>query len=170
MTRTARIALTVLGALGAALVSTQPALADTPDSCVQQDGTPCVATQLPEEAIGSYRCPDVTEVVLALGADGSYVCGPTEDTVPAPAAGPAPAPAPVGQTPAGASAQPQPGAAAPSAAAPAAVGSPAAPVPAASGAGLPAGTGVAVPVAGFTLTDLWHQIMDWIRMLFGSIM
>jgi hypothetical protein len=176
MTTIALRALTVLVALGAALsVLTGTALAEDapsmctdaldcpgPDTCEQAgmdyDGTVpvCVARQLPEEAIGGARCPDPGQVVVAVRADGSYVCGNAVDTVPAP----------VGQTPEGASAQPQTAAPQTAAARPAPVGSPQA-RPTTAGTAPAAQPTRTVPVAT-QLTDLWAQLLVWIRMFLGG--
>jgi hypothetical protein len=183
MTTIALRALTVLVALGAALsVLTGTALAEDapsmctdaldcpgPDTCEQAgmdyDGTVpvCVARQLPEEAIGGARCPDPGQVVVAVRADGSYVCGSAVDTVPVPSG--------VGQTPEGgsASARPQPAVPAPATAAPAddrGVRTPQA-RPTAAGTAPTAQPSRTVPVAD-QLTDLWAQLLDWIRMFLGG--
>lgn len=97
-------------ALSAAVLLQQAstALADGPtdDPCFRQDiecyGQQPGGEQLPEEVIGSYRCPEATDVVLALNPDGSYVCGPLPGSQPPPVdTNPAPAPPVAASTPQG---------------------------------------------------------------------
>jgi hypothetical protein len=167
MTKNALQALTVAAVSAASiLLSSGVALADDQPTCAAgeeyQGELGCVHTQLPEEAIGGARCPDPGQVVVAVRADGSYVCGSAVDTVPAPGG--------VGQTPEGAStsARPQPAVPAPATAAPA-------PAPLGSPQTRPTTAGTApaaqptrtVPVAT-QLTDLWAQLLDWIRMFLGG--
>lgn len=159
MTQTALKALTVAAVSAASiLLSGGVALAnpgDQPGDCqpgeeFQGGEFGCVAVQLPGETQGrQIDCPD-----------GSVVAMPTACQTPA---GEPPV---LGQP--GPAAGPQPGAA-PQAAAPSvAPGSPsAAPQPVADApAAVPAATAPVVT----SLTDLWNQILDWIRMfLDGSI-
>jgi len=109
MTKTALRALITVTAAGAVLLTASPALADGPSEPTCAPGEEfqgefgCVAVQLPEERIGSYRCPDPAEVIISVDPD---VCGPAEiiwgpqpeETPSAPAPAPQPAPqAPVAQ-------------------------------------------------------------------------
>jgi hypothetical protein len=168
MTKNALQALTVAAVSAASiLLSSGVALADDQPTCAAgeeyQGELGCVHTQLPEEAIGGARCPDPGQVVVAVRADGSYVCGSAVDTVPVPSG--------VGQTPEGgsASARPQPAVPAPATAAPAddrGVRTPQA-RPTTAGTAPTAQPSRTVPVAD-QLTDLWAQLLDWIRMFLGG--
>lgn len=166
MTTTALKALTVIAASAAILLtaqtgtalanpSDQPGAVDDPGAyCAPgeeyQGEFGCVAVQLPEERDGRATDPLPSPEDPCFRQDAECYDIPVLSQ-PGPAA------------------EPQPDAPASAAEAPLALGSPqtgtqplghaAAPVPAA-----PAGP------AAVDLTDLWHQILDWIRWLFGSIM